>query len=523
VATPLLGGRIHVPTVPKAFVRLFLLLLFLQLLDMAVFQHAAENLLENGPSVNILFKFETVILLVAAWRHALLLHLHYVDGLLQHAHDRSWVLARSLLHPWKEYRATLVFAVELQAQAFQFLFYVAFFGTVLTYYGMPINLFREVYLSFAALRERVLAFMKYRKLMGRMNRFDSASAEQLDESGRTCIICRDDMTPRDGKVLPGCNHVFHKSCLREWLVQQQTCPTCRSDIDAMATRQHQQRQAAAQAEDRQRGGPGEEDGANNNNHAAEPMMPPPGPHRAGAPDGAPAAAPQERGAGPPPPAAPTSQHSQDPLQQASSSSSSDAASPAAAATSAVPSPGIQHAAPPMPAVPAPVRAVVPWHPAQLLEQQQQRDLPPPKRVRLEEGAEAEPPVVRLPAPTFPSLYRVTSPDGTAVWTGSDDDDEDDDRTDHPKQGGSTGGIFGDSTRVVVHDDNRIGSSSSAAGPLLLRARRLVPAGTVVLCTSAALDSTGSLFLRVPGGWVGEGDVVRVSAVPPSTSSPLPFT
>ena len=62
-----------------------------------------------------------------------------------------------------------------------------------------------------------------------------------------------------------------------------------------------------------------------------------------------------------------------------------------------------------------------------------------------------------------------------------------------------------------------------AASLALLASRGVPVARHVLCTSAALDSTGSLFLRVPDGWVGEGDVVRVSAVPPSTSSPLPFT
>ena len=36
-----------------------------------------------------------------------------------------------------------------------------------------------------------------------------------------------------------CLFSFHKSCLREWLVQQQTCPTCRGDIAAMEARQRQ--------------------------------------------------------------------------------------------------------------------------------------------------------------------------------------------------------------------------------------------------------------------------------------------
>ena len=33
-----------------------------------------------------------------------------------------------------------------------------------------------------------------------------------------------------------CGHAFHKHCLREWLVQQHSCPTCRSDIRANEAR-----------------------------------------------------------------------------------------------------------------------------------------------------------------------------------------------------------------------------------------------------------------------------------------------
>jgi hypothetical protein len=85
--------------------------------------------------------------------------------------------------------------------------------------------------------------MKYRKLMASMDRFANVTDDKLEESGRVCIICRDDMTTVDCKMLPVCNHLFHKSCLREWLVQQQSCPTCRSDIAAMQA-QERIRQAA---------------------------------------------------------------------------------------------------------------------------------------------------------------------------------------------------------------------------------------------------------------------------------------
>jgi hypothetical protein len=48
---------------------------------------------------------------------------------------------------------------------------------------------------------------------------------------------------------------MHKSCLREWLVQQQTCPTCRSDISAMQARQRQQDLINARNQERQEADP----------------------------------------------------------------------------------------------------------------------------------------------------------------------------------------------------------------------------------------------------------------------------
>ncbi|XP_035480629.1 E3 ubiquitin-protein ligase TTC3 [Scophthalmus maximus] len=41
-----------------------------------------------------------------------------------------------------------------------------------------------------------------------------------------CIICHDDMSPEDTCVLE-CRHSFHKECIRSWLKEQSTCPTCR--------------------------------------------------------------------------------------------------------------------------------------------------------------------------------------------------------------------------------------------------------------------------------------------------------
>ena len=127
---------------------------------------------------------------------------------MHHLHETSDSNHRwhGWIYPWKDHKATLVFAVELQAQFAKFLFYLTFFAIVFTYYGMPINLIREVYVSFLALKSRVVAFNKYRKLLSSMNRFENPDEEELEEE-HICIICREEMTVETAKKLPGCGHM----------------------------------------------------------------------------------------------------------------------------------------------------------------------------------------------------------------------------------------------------------------------------------------------------------------------------
>ncbi|XP_041863798.1 E3 ubiquitin-protein ligase TTC3 isoform X2 [Melanotaenia boesemani] len=42
-----------------------------------------------------------------------------------------------------------------------------------------------------------------------------------------CIICHEDMSPDETCVLE-CRHGFHHECIRSWLREQNTCPTCRN-------------------------------------------------------------------------------------------------------------------------------------------------------------------------------------------------------------------------------------------------------------------------------------------------------
>lgn len=67
-------------------------------------------------------------------------------------------------------------------------------------------------------------------------RFPEATFEELEEADQ-CIICRD-LLHLGSRKLP-CNHIFHMDCLKAWFIQQQTCPTCRSDMFVAAASQSQ--------------------------------------------------------------------------------------------------------------------------------------------------------------------------------------------------------------------------------------------------------------------------------------------
>eukprot|EP00956_Cyclotella_meneghiniana_P031143 scaffold80795_cov76-Cyclotella_meneghiniana.AAC.4 len=293
----------RIPHFRMSHMRFYSLLCILTIVDIVAVAHCALSVATDGPSVSILFGFESAILLVTALSGLSMYHVHVIDGIMGFLHHcaegehhynavggmaeptrdenqidqverenqgaagdapvtenttpatvntvnnntRPKSLAKTLVerlaNPWKSRRATLSFAIELQAQAAKFLFYVVFFAIVFTYYGMPINIFREVYVAFQQLRRRLIAFNNYRRLTHNMEkRFESIEdEEELNRLGHTCIICRDQMDLSGGcKKLPICGHAFHTHCLREWLVQQQSCPTCRADIAANEARRKRQ-------------------------------------------------------------------------------------------------------------------------------------------------------------------------------------------------------------------------------------------------------------------------------------------
>ncbi|KAL7269778.1 E3 ubiquitin-protein ligase hrd1, partial [Rhizina undulata] len=145
---------------------------------------------------------------------------------------------------WEE-KGTWVFYLELITDLLKLLSYLAFFSIVLKYYGLPLHIIRDLYLTLRSFITRIRDFIRYRRATAHMNsRYPDATAEEVGREG-VCVICREDMrawTPEAERQVPGtqdqrtrpkklpCGHVLHFACLRSWLERQQRCPTCRRPV-----------------------------------------------------------------------------------------------------------------------------------------------------------------------------------------------------------------------------------------------------------------------------------------------------
>lgn len=76
--------------------------------------------------------------------------------------------------------------------------------------------------------------------------FPTATRDELTDENNDCAICWDRM--ENARRLP-CGHFFHTACLRSWLEQDTSCPTCRHSL-----RQRDQNRASSTAIDGRSGG-----------------------------------------------------------------------------------------------------------------------------------------------------------------------------------------------------------------------------------------------------------------------------
>ncbi|CAL5228388.1 g11511 [Coccomyxa viridis] len=187
-------------------------------IDSAFLKYLVGKTLEKSASVHLLFSFEYVILASAIISTFLKYTLSMVD---------AWLEGR-----W-EHKGVYVFYLELLTDMLHLFVYLVFFVIVFTNFGLPVHLLRDLYWTFRNFRNRVIDFLRYRRVTANMDeRFSNATEEDLARCDGICIICREEMVATGrNKKLP-CSHVFHTHCLRSWLERQQNCPTCRASVFA---------------------------------------------------------------------------------------------------------------------------------------------------------------------------------------------------------------------------------------------------------------------------------------------------
>jgi len=82
---------------------------------------------------------------------------------------------------------------------------------------------------FVEIQKRFKKHKNYRRVVANMEaQFPEATQQQILENEDHCAICWETM--ESARRLP-CGHLFHSPCLRSWLEQDTSCPTCRKQLD----------------------------------------------------------------------------------------------------------------------------------------------------------------------------------------------------------------------------------------------------------------------------------------------------
>ncbi|KAH8595928.1 hypothetical protein B0O99DRAFT_621755 [Bisporella sp. PMI_857] len=158
--------------------------------------------------------------------------------------------------PGWEAKGSWILTLALCTDFLKLAIYCTFFFILLMFYGLPIHILRDLFMTTRSFVMRLNAFLRYRQATKNMNNYPDATVEDIQRED-TCIICREEMRPwsvtnpdtppaapgapppvrpavsinesKRPKKLP-CGHVLHLNCLKSWLERQQVCPTCREPV-----------------------------------------------------------------------------------------------------------------------------------------------------------------------------------------------------------------------------------------------------------------------------------------------------
>ena len=122
---------------------------------------------------------------------------------------------------WSD-KGAYLFHLELLSDLFHMVVYLIFFCLICAYYGLPLHIMRDLYMTCRSFKSRVRDLVRYRRITRNMNTlFPDATEEELARTDAVCIICRETMT--SAKKLR-CGHLFHFHCLRSWLGEHKKSP-----------------------------------------------------------------------------------------------------------------------------------------------------------------------------------------------------------------------------------------------------------------------------------------------------------
>ena len=173
----------------------------------------------------MLLSVQYLILLAMVWSTSMRYLINLID------------LRRDPNNPW-EAKSVYLFYVDLTADFFKLSTYSLFFFLILTFYGLPLNILRDVYITLRSFLGKLRDLRRFRQATADMEtKYPDATKEEVERGDATCIICREEMEWKEKEERAkqvglnqtpkklGCGHIFHFHCLRSWLERQQSCPT----------------------------------------------------------------------------------------------------------------------------------------------------------------------------------------------------------------------------------------------------------------------------------------------------------
>eukprot|EP00004_Rigifila_ramosa_P005620 TRINITY_DN1620_c0_g1_i1.p1 TRINITY_DN1620_c0_g1~~TRINITY_DN1620_c0_g1_i1.p1 ORF type:complete len:612 (+),score=113.80 TRINITY_DN1620_c0_g1_i1:215-1837(+) len=104
---------------------------------------------------------------------------------------------------------------------------------VIIFFGLKLEIGNAFFLfhlrnAVVSLTSKISARKQYTRAVHALTHlYKDATPEELERFNDDCAICMDRMSA--AKILP-CGHIFHSGCLRDWLLEQNSCPTCRYSL-----------------------------------------------------------------------------------------------------------------------------------------------------------------------------------------------------------------------------------------------------------------------------------------------------